>query len=86
MFSAQTPYFRFGKIVSLVNRALIANSVFFKTLSRSINTSFMIKGGSQGVLNAKITDPKYLFLYQVSSNEGLRIRNSQTLRGPGFEA
>ena len=48
----------------------MANSIFFKTLSKSIYTSSMIKGGGQDglkrrvvvkmVLNAKITDPKYL--------------------------
>ena len=31
----------------------IANRVFFKTLFRSSYTSFMIKGGSQGVLKRK---------------------------------
>ena len=34
-------------------RALIANSVFFKTLSKSIYTSNMIKGGGQGGLKRK---------------------------------
>ena len=34
-------------------RPLIANKVFFKTLSRSIYTSFIIKGGGQGVLKRK---------------------------------
>ena len=38
----------------------MANSDFLKTLSKSIYTSNMIKGGGQGGLNAKITDPKYL--------------------------
>ena len=33
--------------------ALIVNRVFFKTLSRSIYTSYMIKGGGQGVLKRK---------------------------------
>ena len=31
----------------------MANSVFFKTLSKSINTSNMIKGGGQGGLKRK---------------------------------
>ena len=39
--------------VFLVKRALIANSVFFKTLSKSIYTSNMIKGGGQGGLKRK---------------------------------
>ena len=33
--------------------ALIANRVFFKTLSRSIYTMFIIKGCSKGVLKCK---------------------------------
>ena len=36
--------------LSLVNIALIANRVFFKTLPRSVKTSFMTKGHGQGVL------------------------------------
>ena len=40
-------------MLSLVKRALIANSVFFKTLSKSIFTSNMIKGGDQGGLKRK---------------------------------
>ena len=32
---------------------MVANRVFLKTLSRSIYTSFMVKGGSQCVLIAK---------------------------------
>ena len=41
-------------LVSLVKIALIiAKWVFFKTLSGSIYTSFMIKGGGQGVLKRK---------------------------------
>ena len=39
---------------------LTANRVFFKTLSRSIYTSFMIRVVVKMFLNAKITDPKYL--------------------------
>ena len=54
---SSVPYFNF------VKTALIANRVFFKTLSRTIYTSFMIKGGGQGVLNAKFTDPRYLWSY-----------------------
>ena len=42
-----TPYFRLEK------NALIANAVFFKTLSRSIYTRFMIEGGGQGFLKRK---------------------------------
>ena len=37
----------------LVKRALMANSVFFKTFSKSIYTSNMIKGGGQGGLKRK---------------------------------
>ena len=33
--------------------ALIANRVFFKTLPRSVKTSFMTKGHGQGVLKRK---------------------------------
>ena len=60
------------RLLSLVKRALIANSVFFKTLSKSIYTSNMIKGGRQGGLKRKITDPKYLWkiVGGVSSNFG----------------
>ena len=43
----------FERLLSLVKRALIANSIFFKTLSKSIYTSNMIKGGGQGVLKRK---------------------------------
>ena len=35
------------------SRAMIANSVFFKTLSKSIYTSNMIKAGGQGGLKRK---------------------------------
>ena len=46
---------------SLSMLALIANRVFFKTLPRSVKTSFMTKGHGQGVLKRKkITDSKYL--------------------------
>ena len=41
------------RLLSLVKIALIANKAFFKSLSRSICTSFMIKGGRQGVLKCK---------------------------------
>ena len=40
-------------INAILNRALMANSVFFKTLSKSIYTSNMIKGGGQGGLKRK---------------------------------
>ena len=33
--------------------SLIANRVFFKTLPRSVKTSFMTKGHGQGVLKRK---------------------------------
>ena len=39
--------------INAILRALMANSVFFKTLSKSINTSNMIKGGGQGGLKRK---------------------------------
>ena len=39
--------------LSLVKRALIAYSVFFKTLSKSIYTSNMITAGGQGGLKRK---------------------------------
>ena len=39
--------------INVINRALMANSVFFKTLSKSIYTSNMIKGGGQGGLKRK---------------------------------
>ena len=61
LFYADThPTFILERLLSLVTIALIANRVFFKTLSRRVNTSFMIWGYGQGVQNAKITDPKYL--------------------------
>ena len=37
----------------LLQIALIANRVFFKTLPRSVKTSFMTKGHGQGVLKRK---------------------------------
>ena len=40
-------------INAIVKTALIANSVFFKTLSKSIYTSNIIKGGGQGGLKRK---------------------------------
>ena len=42
-----------GLLLSLVKIALIANRVFFKTLPRSVKTSFMTKGHGQGVLERK---------------------------------
>ena len=48
LFYAETPYFRFE-----VKIALIAKRVFFKTLPRSVKTSFMTKGHGQGVLKCK---------------------------------
>ena len=39
--------------LSLVKVALIAKRVFFKTLPRSVNTSFMATGHGQGVLKRK---------------------------------
>ena len=33
--------------------SLIANRIFFKTLPRSVKTSFMMKGHGQGVLKRK---------------------------------
>ena len=41
-----------------LKRALTANSVFFKTLSKSIYIRMVVKV----VSNAKIADPKYLWL------------------------
>ena len=53
---------------------LIANRVIFKTLPRSVKTSFMTKGHGQGVINAKITDPKYLCLgLQSIEGRGLNL-------------
>ena len=50
----QRPHtFVFERLLSLEKRALMANSVFFKTFSKSIYTSNMIKGGGQGGLKHK---------------------------------
>ena len=51
--SIDPPTFVLERLLSLVKRALMANSVFFKTLSKSIYTSNMIKGGGQGGLKRK---------------------------------
>ena len=53
VFCRDPPTFVLERLLSLVKRALIANSVFFKTLSKSIYTSNMIKGGGQGGLKCK---------------------------------
>ena len=45
--------FAINAVFTQVKRALIANSVFFKILSKSINTSNNIKGGGQGGLKRK---------------------------------
>ena len=50
VFCRNPPTFVLERLLSLVKRALIANSVFFKTLSKSIYTSNMIKGTGQGGL------------------------------------
>ena len=42
-----------SQIAILVKIALIVNRVFFKTLPRSVKTSFMTKGHGQGVLKRK---------------------------------
>ena len=62
VFCRDPPTFLLERLLSLVNRALTANSVFFNTLSESIYASDIIKGVVKGVLNAKITDPKYLWI------------------------
>ena len=59
-FLQRPPIFVLERLLSCVKIALIANKVLFKTLSKSIYASFMTRGSSQCVLNAKITDPKYL--------------------------
>ena len=54
LFYAETPTtFVLERLLSLVKIALIANRVFFKTLPRSVKTSFMTKGHGQGVLKRK---------------------------------
>ena len=47
------PTFTLERLLSLVKIAFIANRVFFKTLPRSVKTSFMTKGHGQGVLKRK---------------------------------
>ena len=51
------------KTLFAINRALMANSVFFKTLSKSIYTSNMIKGGGQGGLKRKNYRPQVSVVY-----------------------
>ena len=53
VFCRDSPTFVLERLLSLVKRALIANSVFFKTLSKSIYTSNLIIGGGQGGLKRK---------------------------------
>ena len=53
VFCRDPPTFVLERLLSFVKRALIANSVFFKTLSKSIHISNMIKGGGQGGLKRK---------------------------------
>ena len=53
VFCRDPPTFILERLLSLVKRALIVNSVFFKTLSNSIYTSNVIKGGGQGGLKRK---------------------------------
>ena len=53
VFCREPPTFVLERLLSLVKRALIANSIFFKTLSKSIYTSNTIKGGGQGGLKCK---------------------------------
>ena len=52
-FLQRPPTFVLEILLSVVKTSLIANMGFFKTLSRSIYTSFMIKGGGQDVLKRK---------------------------------
>ena len=63
-------------MLSLLKIALIANRVFFKTLPRSVKTSFMTKGHGQGVLKCKITDPKYLWPEPQTPGEWLIIHHT----------
>ena len=53
VFCRNPPTFVLERLLSLVKRALIANGVFLKTLSKSIYTSNMINGGGQGGLKRK---------------------------------
>ena len=63
LFFEETPYFRFGKIVIFRKDSIdIANRVFFKTLSRSIYTSLMIKGGDQCLLR-NLVHHNSVFIY-----------------------
>ena len=58
VFCRDSPAFVLDRLLSLVKGAWIANSVFFKTLSKSIYTSNMIKGGGQcGLKRKKILTP-----------------------------
>ena len=52
-FMQRPPTFVLEKLLSLVKIALLANRVFFKTLPRSVKTSFMTKSHGQGVLKRK---------------------------------
>ena len=52
-FMQRPPTFVLERLLSLVKIALIANRVFFKTLPRSVKTSFMTKGHGQDVLKRK---------------------------------
>ena len=52
-FLQRPPTFVLERLLSLVKRALIANSFFLKILSKSIYTSNLIKGGGQGGLKRK---------------------------------
>ena len=53
-FMQRPPYFRFGKIVIFSKDRIDSEyRVFFKTLPRSVKTSFMTKGHGQGVLKRK---------------------------------
>ena len=47
------PTFVLEILLSLEKIAVIANRVFFKTLPRSVKTSFMTKGHGQSVLKRK---------------------------------
>ena len=76
VFYTDSPTFVLERLLSCVNTciALIVKRVFFKTLSGSIYTSFMIRSSGQGVLKfKKITNPKY-----VCVNVPLFLENSIT--------
>ena len=53
VFCRGPPTFVLEKLLSCVKIALVANRVFFKTLSRNIYTRFMITGSGQGVIKRK---------------------------------